>query len=460
MTVGLILVGLAFAAIPAPPVNQNMGIYDTLLINYNETMCRVCHASGVPDTHHNLVANHAINRYTSQPFQCTDCHPVLPDGTGITMVRNCIQCHNNTFNGMNIRRQHHETQAATIGNCQACHGSLVDNINDGHYIATSPLSNLTPNATFKVINLTSGKKWGGCESCHGQDLTATPFIASNNKTHHSLGNLSGFINQNNSKCELCHDNHDGANGPSSIRICERCHSINAIHNIQWDIANTSSQSGFGHLGPNDCQGCHAWYVAGSLAPGSDLIVPTIDHLSTNQALLGETTNLTIHGENFVTTVNGITRSSIVALTKGVIKNGTTISNITINPTRINDHEIFVTIPPLNKGLYAIYLIKDGNEESNKRPFVVGPEVIVNSAILKSTLISKTVTINGSGFGTYDPAYNNWTYVTINNVTTFRSVQVTNWSETSINVTSPDARIGDTATVNSIYGANSTQVTGG
>ncbi|MCZ7396505.1 MAG: IPT/TIG domain-containing protein [Candidatus Methanoperedens sp.] len=356
---------------------------------------------------------------------------------------------------MNIRRPHHETQAATVGHCRACHGSLVDNIDDGHYIATSPLSNLTPSTTFKVINLTSGRKWGGCESCHEQDLTATPFIASNNKTHHNLGNLSGFKNNDVTRCVICHGNHDGTYGPDSIRYCERCHGINAIHNIQWDIANTSSQSGFGHLGPNDCQGCHAWYVAGSLAPGSDLIVPTIDHLSTNQALIGEQTELTLHGENFVTTVNGITRSSIVALTKGVIKNGTTTTNITIIPTSITPYQIVVTIPPMNKGLYAIYVLKDGNAESNKRPFVVGPEVIVNSALINST----TVTINGSGFGTYNPAYNNWTNVTINSGTTFRSVQVTNWSETSIIVTSPDATIGDTTTVNSIYGTNSTQVTG-
>ncbi|MCZ7383016.1 MAG: hypothetical protein O8C64_15775 [Candidatus Methanoperedens sp.] len=448
MIVGLILVGLAFAL--PPPVDQRMGVYDNLFGNLVESNCRGCHALGVPDSHHNLVR---IGRYG-----CTNCHPVLPNGSGITLIRNCLQCHDTTFNGMAIRRPHHETQAAMVGHCNACHGSVVDNYDDGHYIPTSPPSSMAPDTKFKVINQTSGRKWGGCESCHEANSTASPPIAYNNKTHHRLGNLSGFRNNDITKCAMCHDMHNATYGSDSIRYCERCHGYSSLHNIQWDITNTTQMSGYGHLGPNDCQGCHASYVAGSLAPGADLIVPSIDHLSTNLVLIGEETELTIHGDDFVTTVDGITRSSVVALTDGVITNGTTTTNITITPTNITASEIVVTIPPLNKGLYAIYVIKDGNIESNKRPLAAGPAMIVNSAIINST----TVAINGSGFGTYDPAYSNWTNVTINinNGTIFRSVQVINWSETSINVTSPDAMTGDTATVNSMYGTNSTQVTGG
>ena len=36
---------LAIADIPPPPVNQNFGVYDTLMVNYNETLCRGCHNS-------------------------------------------------------------------------------------------------------------------------------------------------------------------------------------------------------------------------------------------------------------------------------------------------------------------------------------------------------------------------------------------------------------------------------
>lgn len=443
-TVLLILVGLVLAM--PPPVDQRMGVYDTLLGSLNESNCRNCHASGVPDAHHNLVR---IGIYG-----CQDCHPII-NGT-VALVRDCIQCHNNTFNGMKIRRQHHETQAAADRHCKACHGSLVDNYDDGHLIATYPPTSMTPDTKYKAINQTSGRKWGGCESCHEPNLTASPLpIYGNNNTHHRLGNLSGFSNQDNTKCAICHDMHNTTYGSNSIRYCERCHGTTSLHNIQYDLVNTSSLSGYGHLGPNDCQGCHASYVAGSLAPGADLIVPSIDHLSTNRVLIGEQTELTIHGKDFVTTVDGITRSSVVVLTDGVI-NGANASNVTIIPTNITANDIVVTIPSLNKGLYAIYVLKDGNVESNKRPLVAVPELIINSAILNST----TVIINGSGFGTYDPVYNNWTNVTINNGAIFRSVQIINWSEISISVTSPDVMVGDTATVNSMYGTNSTHVTGG
>jgi len=435
----LVFAGIVIAVIPPPPANQNMGIYDTLFVDFNESKCRDCHASDVPDSHHNLVP--------TGEFGCTNCHPVLPNGSGITMIRDCLQCHNTTFNGMAIGKPHHESPDALNGHCKSCHGSVVDNYDDGHYIPTYPPSSMTPDTKYKVINQTSGRKWGGCESCHEQSLNADPFIAYNNKSHHRLGNLSGFINNDNTKCAMCHDFHNATYGSDSIRYCQRCHGINSLHNIQWDIASTISLSGYGHLGPNDCQGCHASYVAGSLAPGSDLIVPTIYSLSTKKVIEGETTVMTISGDDFVTTVDGITRSSIIAVTDG-------INNMNLTPTNITHNGIIVTIPSLDDGLYGIYALKEGNMESNRKPLVSMPPVIINSAIINST----TVTITGSGFGTYDPAFGDWNNVTINNASTNRSVQITGWSDTLINVTSTDAVTGDTTTVNGIYGSNSTPVT--
>jgi len=214
------------------------------------------------------------------------------------------------------------------------------------------------------------------------------------------------------------------------------------------MANTSQMTGYGHLGPNDCQGCHASYVAGSLAPGADYIVPSIESLSTKKIFEGDATELTIHGDNFVTIVNGVTRSSVV-----VISDGT--NNVTITPTNITHNHIDVTIPSLNRGLYTIYARKDGKVDSNKRPLFSVPKVMITSA---RKVDSTTVLITGSGFGTYDPAYTNWTNVTINSGTTFRSEQITTWSDTLINVSSNDAITGDTVMVNSIYGTNSSTVT--
>jgi hypothetical protein len=214
------------------------------------------------------------------------------------------------------------------------------------------------------------------------------------------------------------------------------------------MANTTSQPGYGHLGPNDCQGCHASYVAGSLAPGSDIIVPTINSLSTNNVLEGDAKILTIYGNDFVTTVDGITRSSVVMLTTGA-------GNISISPNNITPKQIDVTLPPLSKGLYGIHVHKDGNMESNTKPFVSASKVIINSV---RKIDSTTVMISGSGLGTYDPVYKDSVNVTINMGSTSRTLQITNWSDTSITVVSSDASIGDTVTVNSVYGNNSSQIT--
>jgi len=264
-----------------------------------------------------------------------------------------------------------------------------------------------------------------------------------------LGNLSGFQNNDVTKCELCHDMHNATYGSDSIRYCERCHSYESLHNIQWDIVNTSTIGGYGHLGPNDCQGCHASYVAGSLAPGSDIIIPTIYNLSINNVHEGESTMLTIYGDNFVTTVDGVTRSSNVVLIGGA-------SNISIAPDNITHHQIIVTLPPLTKGLYGIHVHKDGNMESNTKPLVSASRVIIDSV---RKVDSTTVMITGSGFGIYDPTYKDYVNVTINAGDIQRTIEIVDWLGTSINVSSADSIIGDTLTVNSVYGTNSSQITG-
>lgn len=456
LMVFLTLVSLSFALAP-PPVDQRMGVYDTLFANLTEFKCRNCHTSGgtiydpanvtkstdsVPDRHHLLVP---IGKYV-----CMNCHPVItyPNGSqAVTIVRDCMQCHDTTFNGMTIRRPHHETLDAQQRYCSRCHGNLVDDYNDGHYIPTYDISLVTPDTKYKVINATTGKKWGGCEACHEQNLIMEPPIAFNNKTHHRLGSLSGFNPPNSSKCVQCHDLHNATYGSDSVRYCERCHATKSLHNIQYDYANTSGSLGSGHIGANwDCNGCHAWYVAGDVAPGTDVIIPTIETLSISKVIEGTSTVITISGKDFVTTVGGVTHSSEI-----VIANETSFTTLT--PSSISSSEMVVTIPSLSRGAYGIYALKNGNVKSNKLPLVSVPNVIVKSAVKSSSVI----TITGSGFGTYDPLYKNWINVTIKKGTTSRNITITSWSDTLIKVTSADSATGDTATVNSINGYNSTRV---
>jgi len=145
ITVYLILVGLAYAVSP-PPVDQRMGVMTLCSPILQKTIAEdVMHWS-------TWGASHLV---PTGEYGCTNCHPVLPNGSGITLIRDCIQCHDTTFNGIVIRRPHHETQAATEGHCKTCHGSLVDNYDDGHFIPTYAPSIMTPDTKFKVINQTS-----------------------------------------------------------------------------------------------------------------------------------------------------------------------------------------------------------------------------------------------------------------------------------------------------------------
>src|SRR5660397_260789 len=125
----LLAEGLAFALIPHPSVDQDMGTYDTLSSNLSEAACIRDSSSGVPDTHHDLKA--------TGKYQCANCHPVItnPDGSQTTtIVGDCMQCHNATFNNMTIRKPHDESQNAQDGHCSSCHGNIVDDYDDGHYI--------------------------------------------------------------------------------------------------------------------------------------------------------------------------------------------------------------------------------------------------------------------------------------------------------------------------------------
>lgn len=72
----LILSDSGLAEIPAPPVNQQIGIQDSLFYNLRAADCRLCHANldafpvdpaTIPDRHH-LLMNTPIGSPNSAPF--------------------------------------------------------------------------------------------------------------------------------------------------------------------------------------------------------------------------------------------------------------------------------------------------------------------------------------------------------------------------------------------------------
>lgn len=420
---GLAIVGIAIAAIPPPPANQDLGIYDTVCGEFAEDDCRACHSSGVPDTHHLLVQN--------KGYECTDCHPVQTDsdgGTGVEVIRNCVVCHEAS--------PHHGAPDAVARHCSHCHGSYVDDYDDGHSIPTYTPSLITPDTSFRAKDNATGKKWGGCEACHESDNAATPAIYSNPDTHHNLGNLS-------IECDICHGNSDEA--LLNIRKCEECHGVRSLHNIQYDYTGTKGQLGYGHVGDNwDCTGCHAWYVAYSDAPQTGPIIPGIDKVRPSRIVAGEETVLNITGTNFLNTVGGVNYTSDVVIDTGG-------ENITLAPDSITDSEIVVTVQALDSGRYGLYVVKS-EMRSKLVTITVAPPVTIDSA----TINGDNVVISGSGFSEYDSSYNEYLGVTVESGTGAAvDCAIGSWSDTMIVVTCPDARAGDLATVDALYGSDST-----
>lgn len=128
----LLIVGPVPGDVPAPPVNQTIGMLDTVAGNLDEADCRVCHSSGVPDRHHNLYGEPIPGAPDDEIYTCLGCH-----GDNFTVVRDCLVCHNDGS-------PHHATEAAIALDCKSCHGDLVDNPGDDHYIPTYDPSLVTP----------------------------------------------------------------------------------------------------------------------------------------------------------------------------------------------------------------------------------------------------------------------------------------------------------------------------
>ncbi|HIE40909.1 MAG TPA: hypothetical protein EYP76_05740, partial [Thiomicrorhabdus sp.] len=155
---------MASAAIPPPPVNQNLGIPDTSFSNFSQELCQACHwasareidtLSGAPvkpgynPNRHHLAIGTEIDGIPEYPpfrdsdgdgvtdthFNCLNCHIVVSQGVDINTAvlndivefnfRNCLNCHARDPGPLTV---HHTTELAQTGFCFRCHGGLVRGI--------------------------------------------------------------------------------------------------------------------------------------------------------------------------------------------------------------------------------------------------------------------------------------------------------------------------------------------
>ncbi|MEW5755373.1 MAG: hypothetical protein AB1810_03650 [Pseudomonadota bacterium] len=358
---------VAWGRIPPPPVNQNIGIPDTVFNFLNADVCRNCHGGnppvGVPvnpmynpDRHH-IKVGQPIDGIPEFPpyrdadgdgvndttFTCLNCHkPTLDPTTGVSGIdptfRDCLTCHKTTGQ----TTVHHATQRAQNGNCFQCHGGIVRGIDVPTLTGKRP-NPTNPNETIPVdiptyrtslvtpyrsgkpnadtsITSSAGTHPGNCNFCHNTvdgspNGTPEPFTLTDGSTvlinifrnmdnHHG----TGFFGEG--KCNWCHDVF--LPSASSIRVCQRCHDRLTLHNIEYDAAGDGIQPGQeqpynGHIGnAQNCWGCHGnnGQVQSMASNGvTTATIPTLSAVNTQSIDNSTSTLLTVTGNGFTNSVD-------------------------------------------------------------------------------------------------------------------------------------------------------------
>ena len=523
------LVGIGTALVPPPPppppVPQHIGLQDISIINLStnatdQSACRVCHQTsgtnltviingstytnatvgGVPTRHHSLLPRAVTNPMTGTPFACQDCHPSTPGvGMGILLDRSCLDCHaglnftGNTQGGHvgNITRPHHVNSSyasSSIGNpaqnrqCNFCHGSVVDNYNDGHYspsYATDFM--ITPYASFKAtnfsqpdglaplqggnMNFSSGvvgssdgnKTWGGCYSCHLSNYAATPQgIGSNHDNHHN--EINGLSASRGGKglqsaktqgetCSWCHVVAPGTTSPLELNLVnaftgETLLNAMEVRNSTIEAASVL-EPGTTNITVNGtgCEKCHDvkslhniqfGYVSGGNGPqGQGHVNNNVDCFGCHNSWL-PADSAPMAGA-IVPTVNTVSPSTIAVNTPTTLtftginfKNDpytsvVTIDGVTYTPSSVTDTQIVVDIPVLAAGTHIAQVVKGGDTLSNLETLDVVSAVALTSASLSGT----TLTLSGIGLGATGAAQN------IIVGSTGYSASIVSWTDTQI-----------------------------
>ncbi len=475
-----------WADVPAPPANQIIGVNDGVFNDLAEADCRLCHENPdqfpvedetIPNRHHLLVGS-IIPTNTDAPFgipgspyECLSCHTVDTSSGSVEFLveRNCRECHiqANIFE----LTVHHRTDEA-MGNlpqgpdCKVCHGSLVDNIEDGHYIPTDPPTGGTPKRSGgSGLPLNSeGNGAGACDYCHstgtgdsaipGIDSASGLLVYSNEDTHHMAGFWGGF-GAHGFVCFWCHD----FNLPfeEQIRVCENCHGRDSLHNIQTDsdgdgIINPGVElPGYGHLGdPDDCWGCHAFshhmsasstYLSTSSAPESGPIVPHINRINASVLTAGTESAVTLEGSAFTNLSGGI------ELTSNVLLTASDGSSIELIPDSINEGILTVTIP----GTVAVdnYHIKAVKLNKFSNPVVISIKPDVSITDVRCNKKDRTVTITGENFGEKPEGTDEFINVEVNG----QPSDIISWTDIEINANVSRCASTYIVTVNALFGSD-------
>ena len=486
----------AWGSTPPPPVNQNLGMPDGVFNSMTMDVCGGCHFDPdtapapvkqgyLPDRHH-LRVDTPIGEYSASPYpekspdgthKCITCHlvdwvadPSRPLGGYFKFAvdpaepafRNCLNCHRQQ---QGVASVHHLTQKAQAAQCNACHGSLINDPN-GELWQVRVIPSMSPNPGFGDGEIgETGHRRGGCRYCHNggsDDATGrvVPGPNANMLTHHGTGlgqPGSGSVHT----CSLCHD----ATPPDhTLQGCVRCHAPTSLHSIQADSDGNGTageyeeQPFYGHIGTStDCMGCH---MGGSATPASVMtaaaeqaplfgpLLPSIDQISTASMVAGSSVTLQITGSGFLvaTANNSITTKVVLSAEESGAQPIEIIpQNVTFNSM---DVSIPTTLPPGNYSVSAV----NGSMSSVPVNLVVTPAVNVGSVSCDEGV----VTISGSGFSHHLDVEGSGTGVV--DLEDSERCKIRSWSDTSVVADCGDA-VDGSIRLDSVFGSATAAVSG-
>jgi hypothetical protein len=450
-------IGIVQAAlVPPPPVNQNLGFSDQ---PWNDTYplpanCLKCHdgtgGTTCPDPttncqvvslRHHMMLDPSSPRF--KPYYCTDCHTPDP-ATGVMSVTfDCRVCHTVT--------PHHKSVPAKERHCAVCHGSLVNNFDDGHYIPTYAKSIVTPDPNCRVWTDASHTTCaaGGCRACHVASDAVTPPTWNNDSTHHGTG--LGQSPNDPAQCGWCHS--VGGNPPTpaiDIRTCESCHGPTSLHAIEYQYNTNNGTAGYGHIGADfDCWGCHGFFDKYELPPSFGPSIPTIDSIQPASVESGATGELVLKGQSFI---NSVTRPSgvetysptvvLARLDNAYNEVGSKVVLTLSAPA--TESEIRATLPSLPSGLYSFRVYKDYQGSMEKMSDMAVLTVKPACGITSACLAGSTLTVAGACFGPKPDDFPSYGLFVEGATCT-----VASWSDTQIVATCSKAKKNDTLTVSGI-----------
>jgi len=499
----LILPVVALAVIPPPPANQHLGALDTRFNNLTEPECRLCHNQNppdgipvdptyLPDRHHLLVGS-LIGWPTAAPvpdadldgvadtaFDCLNCHILIWDGSSYVMdpgFRDCMTCHEQFGGDHHGSSPHHANSLAQadldndgvrdtnalgepVTYCSECHGSLVTDLGDGHFIPTSPPTPMMPWRSGKVNGDSTrvndrGTEAGNCNFCHDSGIDDDGReVVDGLLSHHGAGFFQGYLGTG--PCEWCHYDYPNTSptirSEFDIRTCEGCHGFESLHSIQVDsdgddvIYPGSEMSYYGHIGSNeDCWGCHGHFSTAS-ALNSGPVVPDIHTYTPAVATAGEDTRMTITGVAFTNSIQG--PEGPVTLTSDIILETRDGTVTTLYPEVITQSLMEVVIPNfLQAGNYSLRAQK-GTQFSSKNVLVVKPSVTITD--VNCSKKKRILTVTGTGFGDKPEGTDGYLNIYVNG----RTLGIISWGDSQIRASVSTCSAKDSITVDALFGSAS------